>query len=49
MAECPYDPGIKSHIRETCDRRWGVPVDTFAVPRRLLSATSPFEAVPCRP
>ncbi|MGH1418121.1 MAG: formylmethanofuran dehydrogenase subunit A [Hyphomicrobiaceae bacterium] len=43
-----YDDGIKSHIKESYDRRWGVAPDTFAVPTRLLHNTSPFEVVACR-
>ncbi len=43
-----YDAGIKSHIKEVYDRRWGVAPDTFAVPTTLLRNTSPFEVVPCR-
>ncbi len=44
-----YDAGIKSHIAEVYDRRWGVGPDTFSVPATLLRQTSPFEVVPCRP
>lgn len=43
-----HDPGITRHVRETYETQWGVAPDTFAVPDRLMRATSPFETVSCR-
>jgi formylmethanofuran dehydrogenase subunit A len=43
-----HDPSITKYVHDAYDHRWGAPPNTFNVPDRILSDTSPFQTVACR-